>query len=190
MSARFFLVLPAIWLAVTPANADSFADRKDQCLTCHGANGVSPTPETPSLGGQPDLFILYQLVGFRGGQRKSEIMNEMLKGLSDDDLRAAGAMIARMPPPPPSAAPGDPARMARGQELVQQNRCNFCHAARLTGQDQVPRLRNQREDYLIKALRDYKTGKRFGGRAEMNDVLLPLDDKALADLAYYLSHLR
>lgn len=189
MPARFSLILALIWFVAMPANADSFADRKDQCLACHGDKGVSPTPETPSLGGQPDLFILYQLVGFRDGQRKSDIMNEMLKGLSDDDLRAAGALIATMPAPPAPAA-GDPDRMARGQKLVQQNRCNICHAANLAGQDQVPRLRNQREDYLLKALHDYKSGKRFGGRAEMNDVLIPLDDGALTDLAYYLAHMR
>lgn len=187
---RFFPALLLSAVAVASAHAGPFDERKEQCLACHGDKGASPTPETPSLGGQPNTFILYQLVGFRDGQRKFELMNEMMKGLSDDELRAAGDMIAKLPPPPPPAEPGDPARMARGKALAQQNRCNICHSADLTGQDQVPRLRNQREDYLLKALRDYKTGKRFGGRAEMNEVLVPLDDGAIADLAYYLAHMR
>lgn len=176
--------------ALTDAHADTFADRKQQCAACHGANGVSPTPATPSLGGKTELFVLYQLVAFREGQRKSEIMNEMMKGMSDDDLRAAAAFIAQMPPPPPPKEPGDPARMARGEALAKQNRCNICHAADYTGQDQVPRLRNQREDYLVKALRDFKTDKRFGGRAEMNEVVYPLDDQAITDLAHFLAHVR
>ena len=176
--------------AIASANAGIFDERKEQCLACHGENGTSPTPETPSLGGQPELFVLYQLVGFRDGQRKFETMNEMMKDMSDDDLRAAAAFIVKLPPPSPPTEPGDPKRMARGKELIEQNRCNVCHTATLTGQDQVPRLRNQREDYLLKALRAYKTDKRFGGRAEMNEVLYPLKDSDLTDLAYYLAHIR
>ncbi len=187
---RLILALVLTAFATAPGSADTFADRKEQCVACHGGNGVSPTPETPSLGGETELFALHQLVAFRDGQRKSDIMNEMMKGMSDDDLRAAAAFVAAMPPPPPSAKPGEPERMARGKKLAEQNRCNVCHNADYAGQDQVPRLRNQREDYLVKSLRDYKTGKRFGGRAEMNEVLQPLDDNALTDLAYYLAHLR
>ncbi|MFN3656868.1 MAG: c-type cytochrome [Pseudolabrys sp.] len=186
---RFVTVLGFVLMAGA-AFADTFAERKPQCLQCHGEAGVSPTPETPSLGGQPELFVLYQLVGFREGQRKAPIMNDMMKGMSDDDLRAAAAFIATLPAPKPPAEPADEARMARGQALAQKNRCNVCHHADYAGQEQMPRLRNQREDYLLKALRDYKSDKRFGGRAEMNEVLYPLKDEELADLAYFLAHIR
>lgn len=46
------------------------------------------------------------------------------------------------------------------------------------------------EDYLLKALRDYKSNKRYVGRAEMNEVLHPLNDDDLKTLDYYLAHLR
>jgi cytochrome c553 len=180
--------LTFVLLASAVQAAGVFEERKAQCLACHGANGVSPTPETPSLGGQPELFLLYQLVGFREGQRKSEIMNEMMKGMTDDDLRAAAAFIAKLPPPPKPAEGGEADRMARGAALARKNRCDICHA-NYAGQDQMPRLKHQREDYLLKALRDYKSDKRFGGRAEMNEVLYPLADKDLADLAHYIAHL-
>src|SRR5690606_3565751 len=127
---------------------------------------------------------------FRDGQRNTPVMNGMMKGMSDDDLYAAAAWIARLPVPPPPAGTGDPARMARGRALAEKNRCNVCHTASYNGQEQVPRLRNQREDYLLKALRDYKSDKRFGGRAEMNEVVHALKDKELADLAHYLAHVR
>ena len=190
MLYRFVLALALSALVVASVGAGAFDERKEQCLACHGDNGTSPTLDTPSLGGQPELFILYQLVGFRGGQRDFPLMNEILKDMSDDDLRAAGALISKMPPPSPPVEPGEPERMARGKALTEKNRCNVCHTATFIGQDQVPRLRNQREDYLLKALHDYKAGKRFGGRAEMNEVLHPLDSQALADLAYFLAHVR
>ena len=184
---RPFLVLLFSLLTVTVAQAGVFDERKAQCAQCHGANGVSKTPNVPSLGGQPELFVLYQLVAFREGNRKVPAMNDMMKGMSDDDLRAAATWVAKLPAPP-LAEQGDPARMARAKTLATKHRCGFCHNPDFSGHDQIPRLRHQREDYLLKALRDYKSDKRFGGRAEMNEVVYPLKDEELADLAYYMAH--
>jgi cytochrome c553 len=186
---RFFLALLLAAFTAT-AQASVFDERRAQCAACHGENGVSKTPQTPSLGGQPELFVLYQLVGFRDGQRKAPVMNDMMRGMTDDDLYAAAAWVAKLPAPPPPAETGDPARMARARILAEKHRCNVCHTASYTGQEQMPRLRNQRADYLLKALRDYKSDKRFGGRAEMNEVVYPLKDEELADLAHYLAHVR
>lgn len=190
MPLRFSLALSLILLVAPPAAAGAFDERKPQCLQCHGEKGTSPTAETPSLGGQPEYFVLYQLVAFREGQRTIPLMNDMMKGMSDDDLRAAAAFLSKLPPPQPPEAPGDPARMARGKALAEKNRCNICHAADFAGQEQVPRIKNQREDYLLKALHDYKADKRFGSRAEMNEVVYPLGEQEFADLAYFLAHIR
>ena len=175
-------------LAAASAQAGVFDERKAQCAQCHGENGVSKTPDVPSLGGQPELFVLYQLVAFREVERKVPVMNDMMKGMSDDDLRAAAAWVAKLPAPPPPAKTGDPARMARGEVLVSKNRCGFCHNPDFSGHDQIPRLAHQREDYLLKALSDYKAETRIGGGAMMSEVLYPLKDKDLADLAYYMAH--
>ena len=50
------------------------------CAGCHGADGVSQTALTPSLAGQPDDFIQWQLVYFRGGSRKNEVMGPHRRG--------------------------------------------------------------------------------------------------------------
>lgn len=54
----------------------------------------------------------------------------------------------------------------------------------------MPRLANQREDYLLKALRDYKKGTRIGyGNAAMPELVSQLSDAQLQDLAHFLHHL-
>ncbi len=179
----------ALWL-FGPAALAAAPDQLAACLACHGADGRSETANVPSLGGQPAPYSLVQLYLFREKMRVAEPMNEMAKGLSDDDLRAMSDAIARLPASKPPADPGDPARLLRARGLVEQNRCNFCHRADFSGQENVPRLADQREDYLLKTLRDYKTGVRRGYDATMAEVLQPLDDAQLADLAYYLSHWR
>lgn len=172
------------------AQTKYFSERRPLCLGCHGANGVSFTPETPSLGGVPQLYALLQLAAFRDGNRRSDIMEEVLKDMTDDDLRAAADMVGKFPRPPVPKKAGDPARMKRGAELAVANRCNQCHGARFTGGEQMPPLRNQREDYLLKALHDFKAERRLGDRAAMVEVVSPLNDADLAALAHYLAHVR
>jgi cytochrome c553 len=172
------------------AAADIFGERQDTCLACHGESGVSPTPETPSLGGIPEYYALLQLVEFRDGNRKSEIMREVVKGMTDDDLRAAAAFVAEQPRPPAPGETGDATRMQRGAELAAKGRCAQCHGAKLLGGQQMPPLRNQREDYLLKALHDYKAQRRLGERAAMVEIVAPLSDDDLGALAHYLAHIK
>jgi cytochrome c553 len=186
------LLLTALLLVIVsaPAAADTkhFPGRRQLCLDCHGANGASTTPDTPSLGGIPEYYALLQLVEFRDGNRRSDIMREIVGDMTDDDLRAAAAFVAAQPRPPAPQAAGDPERMQRGAILVSKGRCDICHGRQLLGGEQMPPLRHQREDYLLKALRDYKTERRLGDRAAMVEVVTPLDDDDLADLAHYLAH--
>lgn len=181
-------------LAVSAGAASSqvkhFPERKQLCTGCHGANGVSPTDATPSLGGMPELYSLLQLVAFRDGQRKAEAMNAMLADMTDDDLRAAAEYVASQPRPTPPSGAVDAARMQRGGGLVGQHRCGQCHGAEFLGGEQMPPLRNQREDYLLKALRDFKAERRLGDRAAMVEIVTPLTDADLADVAYFLAHVR
>jgi hypothetical protein len=52
----------------------------------------------------------------------------------------------------------------------------------------VGRIAGQREEYLVKALRDYKTGVRAGGAmAAMADVAFPLSEEEIEALAHYLA---
>jgi 3-deoxy-7-phosphoheptulonate synthase len=54
----------------------------------------------------------------------------------------------------------------------------------------VARIAGQREEYLVKALHDYKSGVRSGGaQAAMADVAYPLSDEEITALAHYLAHL-
>ena len=47
------------------------------CAACHGETGISTMDNIPSLAGQPDQFLQWQLVFFRAGSRKNEQMQEL-----------------------------------------------------------------------------------------------------------------
>src|SRR5262249_62358166 len=99
-------------------------------------------------------------------------------------------LIAAMPAHRPPAHPGDAARLVPGRALAQQYRCDVCHPPDCSGQDSVPRLADQREDSLLKTLREYKSGARHGYDAIMAEVLQPVADAQLIELAHYLAHAR
>jgi cytochrome c553 len=157
------------------------------CLDCHG-NG-EPADAAPALGGQPELYLLYQLVFFRDGQRKSEPMSRLMSGAADADLRGTAAALAELPPPAPAANP-DRESYGAGEEIAKARRCGTCHQPDFAGWQQVPRLAGQREDYLRKALGDYRQGARIGIQAAMAEVLTGLDAADLDALAHYLAHFR
>jgi cytochrome c553 len=187
--ARRIIVAFIFWSAL-PANADTLDAQLAPCLACHGANGQSVIPEVPSLGGQPAFYLTIQLLMFREKLRVVEAMNQAMQGLKDDDLRNMAAYIAKLPPSEPASGPVDPARMERARELIDQHRCNFCHKRDYSGEQNVPRLAGQREDYLVKALREYRNNMRRGYDASMADVLYPISDEQILDLAYFLARLR
>src|SRR5262249_5500945 len=173
--------------AALPIAAASLEERLAPCLACHGEKGQSEQPEVPSLGAQPAFYVMVQLYMFRERLRTVEMMHATMQGLADDDLRSMADVIAKLPPPRPVETPGDPARLERARTLIQQHRCNFCHNPNFSGAQQVPRLAGQREDYLVKALREYKNNSRRSYDAAMGDVLYEISDEQLLDLAYFLA---
>ena len=183
------LVLTVIAHGAGVAGAASVEERMAACLACHGASGQSVIPDTPSLGGQPAFFVLAQLVLFRQGTRTSAIMTEAVKPLTNADLREFAEHIAKLTPPPPPAEPPDAARAARGKALAARHHCAVCHNPDFSGREQMPRLANQREDYLLKAMREYKSGARVGWGGTMAQELVPLSDGDLGDLAHFLARL-
>jgi cytochrome c553 len=180
-------------LAALPAaaqTAQTVQARLPVCLACHGQNGQSENAGVPSLGAQQAFYVTVELLMFRERMRVVDPMNEMAKGLSDDDLRGFADAIAKLPAPKPAEGPVDAARMERARALAEQNHCNVCHTPNFAGQQNVPRIAGQREDYLVKALRGYKDNSRRGYDAAMADVVPQITDEQILDLAYYLARVK
>lgn len=158
----------------------------DGCAGCHGADGVSQTELTPSLAGQPDEFVQWQLVYFRSGARKNDVMSPISEALSNQDIRNLGAYYASLSPPKPTVAAD--ALTEQGERVALQHRCKSCHGDDYNGFRAGARLSGQREDVLDKALHDFKSGKRVGsGVASMADVTYELGDADMKALAHYMA---
>jgi cytochrome c553 len=180
----------ALLLVASSAHSETIEQRAATCFGCHGEQGQSATENTPSLGGQQAPYALIQLFMFREKLRTFEPMNEVAKSMTDDDLRNFSDFIAHLPKTRPPADTPDPGRMRRAQELTVKYRCNSCHRQDFSGGDNVPRIADQREDYLNKTLREYKDNTRHGYDGTMADVMGPVTPDQITDIAYFLARVQ
>jgi len=171
---------------VSAADVSAGRALAEGCAACHGADGISQMELTPSLAGQPDEFVQWQLVYFRSGLRKSDVMSPIAEALSNQDIRDLGAYYASLPPPQPTMAAD--ALAQRGEQIALQHRCRSCHSDDYNGFRAAARLSGQREDVIVKALHDFKSGKRVGsGVASMADVTYELSDADMTALSHYMA---
>ena len=141
----FSLTVPAATMAAegNPEAGKAKAEAAG-CFACHGVDGVATADglaadkNVPNLAGEPDLYLQFQLVFFRKGVRKNEVMNAMAESLSDDDLRDISAYYASLPAPdgpkPPDAAPKD---TALGAKIAAGIHCTNCHGDHFEGVDNI-----------------------------------------------------
>jgi cytochrome c553 len=180
-------------LAFVPASAADNAAIKEKaavCSGCHGENGISQTENIPSLAGQPDQFIQWQLVFFRAGSRKNDQMQPIAEEITNEDIRNFGAYFAQMTSPK-GPDDGDPDLSKKGAQVAVGRRCASCHTDSFAGTKAVARLAGQREEYLVKALRDYKSSQRVGGGgAAMADVAYHMSDEEITAVSHYLAYFK
>jgi cytochrome c553 len=178
--AAALVLLPLSLLAADAA----IAERVKQCAACHGADGNSTTPNIPSLAGQPEFFLLNQLILMREGVRQVEVMAPFIMGLTDAEAEAIAKHFAALE----AKASGeiiDPALAERGAGLAANLRCASCHLPSFAGQNQMPRLAKQRADYMIEAMKALRDDKRSGADTQMTAVIIGVSDADLAALAHY-----
>jgi cytochrome c553 len=159
-----------------------------RCVNCHGENGRSEQPDIPSLAGQPAGFITLQMILFREGIRQVPAMIAFAENMPDKDIEDLAAFFASLPPGPPAdRGPRDAALFAAGQALTGPRNCGVCHLPNFAGREQVPRLAGQREEYLARAMTEYRDGRRVGVDTQMNGAVFGLTDAEIAALAHYLA---
>lgn len=191
MGAAVLTSILGVWVAQPVCAADVEAGRRKAgpCAACHGPDGNSTIPGTPSLAGQPSLFTHWQLIKYREGRRKDPEMSRFAANLTDDDMADLAAYYeAQKARPRPAAV--DAAKVTVGRQLADQHHCTSCHRPQLTGQQQVPRLAGQDLAYLTKLIRGFKQQTASDLDGTMTMATQPLRDEDIEPLAHFLASLQ
>jgi cytochrome c553 len=156
------------------------------CAACHGADGNSKLPGSPSLAGQPKVFIENQLVMIREGLREVAQMRGLLTNIKDEEFTLLAKYFSEQKIAPDTGAV-DAAKRTRGAALSQRGNCGSCHLPDYSGREQMPRLAGQREDFLFASMKEFRDGKATGRDTIMAATLRGLTDAELADMAHYFA---
>ena len=160
------------------------------CTACHGPQGNSQVPTTPSLAGQPKLFVENQLVLIREGLRKIPEMKGLMDGVSDAEIVELANYFAAQRMVATATGTPDAAKFQRGKALAGAAHCGSCHLPDYSGRQQIPRLAGQHEKFLLEAMKQFRDHPGPGRDTIMAASLYGLKDNDLADLAHYLAHYR
>ena len=180
--------LPLTALLAALFSSSGFAqERIRSCAACHGPDGNSVTPGIPSIAGQPKVFIETQLVLMREGLRPAPQMQPIVQGLPDKEIVALAEHFSRLPARSLEAGPPDARLMQQGAERAKALRCGVCHVSDFSGQNQVPRLAGQREEYLVSEMLAYRDNKRKGGDTIMAATLYGVSDADIKALGHFLA---
>jgi hypothetical protein len=171
------------YVLAAPPDAVAGKAKAQMCASCHGENGISASAEIPNLAAQPPLSITYQLIQFRGQQRKGGGMEAISMALSDQDMRDIAAYYSALPPPP--AKSGNAEKIAKGHHLSGTHHCNSCHGSHFQGQKHIARLAGQSHDYLVTQLKNIRSGSRIDMDGTMGSAARGLSDEDIEALAAY-----
>jgi cytochrome c553 len=126
------------------------------CLGCHGIpnyKNAYPNYSVPKLTGQHADYLVLALQAYRNGERAHATMHAQASELSDQDMKDIATFFGGEPLKSDGAQDGSPPKAAET--------CVACH-----GTDGVsitpmyPTLAGQHQDYLARALLDYKENTR------------------------------
>lgn len=160
------------------------------CVACHGANGNSQISTTPSLAGQPKVFIENQLVLIREGIREIPQMKGLLDKFKDEDFVALGQYFSEQKPVKTATDAVNQASYLRGQETSKKMLCGTCHLPNYAGQSQIPRLAGQHEAFLKLSLKQFRDSPGPGRDSNMTAAAYGLKDSDIDDLSHFLTNFK
>ncbi len=163
----------------SPMNAEGDAAAGEPvataCAECHGADGNSTKPDTPSLAGQDPRYLATATHAYKDGARDHSAMQSIVASLNDEDIKNVAAYYSASPPQ--GGAARKPLTTAQWSE-----RCDRCHGIDGNSTDpQIPSISSQGEEYLTKALTAYREQDR--GNKVMRAMLNPIKDVEIENLA-------
>ena len=176
-------------------------DKAALCAGCHGDDGNSMMADFPRLAGQYEAYIVKQVRDFQSGRRAN---NDTMAGMaatvaSVQDAKDIGAYFSRQKMAKDPLVPVDKKLAAKGKVLFEKGNpltgvygCINCHGVRGKGKAKnisvFPRIGGQHRDYLIKQLKDFRTGRRANDPAGMMAAIArKLSDDDIKNVANYLS---
>ncbi len=185
---NFVLTSMLVWAVASTGEAQpqTIEQKAAVCATCHGEKGIPADKAYPVIWGQHQGYLYLQLRDFKSGARKNEFMTVVVADLSRDDMMALAEYFSK------KRWPDLGRKSAFDDEIAIANRvnvsigCTGCHLGQYQGDATVPRLAGQQHDYLLKTMRDFRSGARANNPG-MTDLMKVMPEANLIPEADFLA---
>ena len=164
---RLTIAIAALGLAATGAAAEKkelISGASGQmlavtCAGCHGPDGASGGPATPTIAGFNPEYFVEVMEGFASGEVPSTIMGRIAKGYTKEEFKKLADYYAKLPFVP-AKQKFDPALAKKGAKLHEKY-CEKCHAeGGKKPEEDSGLLAGQWLPYLHFTMADFMSGKR------------------------------
>jgi len=171
--------------AMTAQAEGNMAEGKARAYTCQGCHGIPnyknqfPSYSVPRLGGQNPKYIENALKAYASGERSHPTMFSQATGMTDEVRADIASFLHGEPVQPTGQVVGTPPPATQT--------CVACHGAdgAKTVSEDYPKLAGQQADYIVHALKDYKSGKRKN--PVMAGIIAGVDEKDFDAIAQFFS---
>jgi len=144
------------------AGTASATDLANTCAGCHGTDGNSTGPATPTLAGMSSEYFIEAMTNYQDPEgRFSTIMARIAKGYTEEEIKLMAGYFAKQTMKRPDQSAGlDKGAIAKGKKLHKKY-CEKCHEdGGRSAEDDAGVLAGQWMDYLQFTMADFQDGKR------------------------------
>ncbi len=160
-------------------------ERSTLCGYCHGKDGNSVKNYIPNLAQQNAEYLLKQFVMFSGGERKSYVMQQLSKSLSEQEKINLSLYYSSM-----QVAVVDEVGGSQQGHDKYQGFCFACHGEKGLGNKDLPRLAGQKKEFLVKTLTAFKEGKESRLTSPMVKIMGAVNAADIEPLADYIASMK
>jgi len=206
LTTMFALAVACVTLSAqaqqVTGKAQDGAKKVAMCVGCHGIIGYQASfPEihkVPMIAGQSATYITAALTAYKGGDRKHPTMRAIADTLTEQDIADVAAYYSQLgvkqdDAPPATLAKATPENIQALISRDKDNNCTKCHGANFNTPNDgtVPKLAGQNADYLLVALKSYKSQHPLVGRSNpiMGGQAKNFTNVELKQLASYIGSL-
>ncbi len=141
------------------AQTPSAAMLGNTCAGCHGTNGNSNGPATPTIAGISSEYFIDAMNEYKSGERPSTIMSRIAKGYTEEEIKAMAGFFAKQKMQRKDQKVD--AAMAKKGMKMHEKYCEKCHEdGGRSSEDDAGILAGQWTPYLRYTMKDFLDGKR------------------------------